>query len=59
MGHAVDEDDPPVNPDDVNPGLFDYFGFGQPSPAPFAPPPNPNVGPDADGWPHQNPDIPQ
>lgn len=47
----VDEDDPPNDHDDINPNAFDFFGFGQPGNGPvFGPPPDPAVGPHADGW---------
>lgn len=47
----ADEDIPPENPDDVNPNLFDYFGFGQPGQGPVDNPnPNPIAGPQVDGW---------
>lgn len=41
--HAQDEDFPPVDPDDVDPNNFDFFGFGQPG---QGPPPPPNRPPD-------------
>lgn len=31
----ADEDMPPDDPNDLNPGLFDFVGFGQPGQAPF------------------------
>lgn len=46
----ADEDDPPIDPDDVHPDLFDYFGFGQLGQGP-PPPENDHMdGPNADGW---------
>lgn len=36
----ADEDEPPNDPDDVNPHLFDFFGFGQLG---NGPPQEPNV----------------
>lgn len=46
-----DEDEPPIDPDDINPNLFDFFGYGKPGQGPFIGPlPNPNVGPNADNW---------
>lgn len=45
-----DEDEPPHDPDDLKPHLFDYFGYGQPGQGPHfgpQPNPNPNAGPDA------------
>lgn len=47
---APDEDEPPNGPDDVNPNLFDFFGYGQQGqgPAPLA---NPEAdAPNAEGW---------
>lgn len=47
---APDEDQPPNGPDDdVNPNVFDFFGYGQPGQGP-APPPAPEDAPNADGW---------
>ena len=34
-----DEDLPPKDPDDVNPHLFDFFGFGQQGMGPLGPAP--------------------
>lgn len=45
-----DEDQPPNGPDDdVNPNLFDFFGFGQPGQGP-APPAELDNAPNVDGW---------
>ncbi|KAF8765330.1 hypothetical protein HU200_008706 [Digitaria exilis] len=50
LGEApTDEDDPPEGPDDVNPNLFDFFGFGQPSQGPPQPP-NVQDPPNAADW---------
>lgn len=47
----VDEDDPPNDQDNLNPDVFDFFGYGQPGQGPvFGPPPNPDIGPQVDGW---------
>lgn len=45
-----DEDFPPLDPDDVDPNAFHFFGFGQPGQGPPNPPPpnQPNV--QAVGW---------
>ena len=32
-GGPPDEDEPPNGPDDIQPNLFEFFGFGQPGPA--------------------------
>ncbi|CAN6177579.1 unnamed protein product [Urochloa humidicola] len=47
--HGGDEDQPP-GPDDVQPQLFDFFGFGQPRNAPQQPNPNAAPADNADGW---------
>ena len=33
-GGPPDEDEPPNGPDDIQPNLFEFFGFGQPSAGP-------------------------
>lgn len=35
----TDEDLPPQDPDDMQPHLFDFFGYGQPGPGPLQAPP--------------------
>lgn len=48
-----DEDEPPIDPDDVHPNQFDFFGFGQlgqaPPPSPPPPPQNQEDAPNAQG----------
>lgn len=39
-GAPTDEDQPPNGPDDVQPTLFDFFGYGQPGQGPANDPPN-------------------
>ena len=47
-----DEDVPPDNDDGFNPGLFDFFGYGQPGNAPPPPidPANDHNAPVAADW---------
>lgn len=46
----ADEEEAPQVPDDFNPHLFDFLGFGQPGQGPPQEPPQPQDAPNADGW---------
>jgi len=45
--HPQDEDIPPDNPDDFDPGLFDFFGYGHLGHGPPPPPDVPEINADA------------
>ncbi|KAG2571336.1 hypothetical protein PVAP13_7KG009600 [Panicum virgatum] len=50
-GGPPDEEDPPNGPDDLQPHLFEFFGFGQPGHGPHAnPPENVNQPMEVEGW---------
>jgi len=51
------EDDPPNGPDDMQPNLFEFFGFGQPGNVPNAAPPGPQAAHANDAAPDANDDA--